>query len=296
MFRRSWKFLLLGAVVAGTLATVAPKADAFWWWGCYRPVYWGCASGCTPYATVGYSPYGYSTGSWYLGYRPGPIRRLLFGPYRWYYGGWGSGYATYYQGYGSCYTCSTPVAGQGTVQVQVGAQPTPAASVPTFKAVPTPAKEPTPAVTPAEPSVAPAIETPALPAIETPAVPMIETPALPTIETPAAPPATAPAPADQPGTSTVPTRANSGLLTVWVPYGAKVFVNGLATHSTGSRRQYVSYGLKPGFSYKYTVRAQVVRGGRLIEDVRTVTMTAGQRTAVAFGFNPVPSQGLALIP
>ena len=55
----------------------------------------------------------------------------------------------------------------------------------------------------------------------------------------------------------------SGVLTVWVPYDAKVTVNGLETKSTGSRRQFVSYGLKPGFSYKYVVRAEVVRNGKI---------------------------------
>ena len=62
----------------------------------------------------------------------------------------------------------------------------------------------------------------------------------------------------------------SGVLTVWVPYDAKVTVNGLETRSTGSRRQFVSYGLKPGFSYKYEVQAEVVRNGQVQEDTRTV--------------------------
>ena len=53
------------------------------------------------------------------------------------------------------------------------------------------------------------------------------------------------------------------MLTVWVPYDAKVTVNGLETHSTGSRRQFVSFGLKPGLSYKYVVKAQVVREGQV---------------------------------
>jgi uncharacterized protein (TIGR03000 family) len=81
------------------------------------------------------------------------------------------------------------------------------------------------------------------------------------------------------------TAENSGVLTVWVPDDAKVMVNGLETRSSGSRRQFVSYDLKPGFSYKYVVRAQVVRNGQVQEDTRTVVLTAGQITAVAFGFN-----------
>ncbi len=75
------------------------------------------------------------------------------------------------------------------------------------------------------------------------------------------------------------------MLTVWVPYDAKVTVNGLETRSTGSRRQFVSFGLKPGLSYKYVVRAQVVRNGQSRWKTQTVMLTAGQITAVAFGFN-----------
>ena len=86
----------------------------------------------------------------------------------------------------------------------------------------------------------------------------------------------------------------TGVLTVWVPYDAKVTVNGLETRSTGSRRQFVSYGLKPGFSYKYVVRAEVVRNGQLQEDTRTVTLTAGQITAVSFGFNTTSPQVAAV--
>jgi uncharacterized protein (TIGR03000 family) len=86
---------------------------------------------------------------------------------------------------------------------------------------------------------------------------------------------------------------NSGVLTVWVPYDAKVTVNGQLTKSTGSRRQFISFGLKPGLSYKYVVKAEVVRDGKTVEDVRTVNMTAGDITAVAFGFNLVPTEQVA---
>ncbi len=81
------------------------------------------------------------------------------------------------------------------------------------------------------------------------------------------------------------TPANSGLLTIWVPYDAKVLINGLATKSIGSRRQYVSYGLQPGSHYTYEVQAAVVRDGKIYEEVHTVTVKAGQRSAVAFRFN-----------
>ncbi len=79
-------------------------------------------------------------------------------------------------------------------------------------------------------------------------------------------------------------------MTVWVPYDAKVIINGRETRSTGSRRQFYSSGLKPGLNYTYAIRAQVIRNGQVQEDTRTVTLTAGQITAVAFGFNATPQQ------
>jgi uncharacterized protein (TIGR03000 family) len=123
--------------------------------------------------------------------------------------------------------------------------------------------------------------------------PLTPTPAAPIVPpepsmTPAAPTPNEPGPAATPAmptepTTTSPTPENSGVVTVWVPYDAKVTINGLATRSVGSRRQFVSFGLKPGFSYKYEIHAEVVSDGKLVEDTRTVTLTAGQNTSVAFG-------------
>ena len=77
-------------------------------------------------------------------------------------------------------------------------------------------------------------------------------------------------------------------MTVWVPYDAKVTVNGQPTVSTGSRRPFISYGLQPGLTYSYVVRAEVVRNGQTQQETQTVTLTAGQINAVAFGFNGTP--------
>ena len=83
----------------------------------------------------------------------------------------------------------------------------------------------------------------------------------------------------------VMTPQKSCVLTVYVPYDAKVTINGLETRACGSRRRFVSCGMKPGLSYKYVVNAQVVRDGWVVEDTRTIVLTAGQNTGVAFGFN-----------
>jgi uncharacterized protein (TIGR03000 family) len=105
-------------------------------------------------------------------------------------------------------------------------------------------------------------------------------------------PATPPTPKASTGLS----RADAGSLTIWVPEDAKVFVNGRATTSVGSRRQYVSYGLKPGLSYNYEVRAEVIRDGRPLIETRSIMLTAGSRSALAFNFdNSKSNVGLASI-
>jgi uncharacterized protein (TIGR03000 family) len=143
------------------------------------------------------------------------------------------------------------------------------------------------------------------PVMEPPAAMPTDSP--PTVPAPTLPAPTAPAPSEPglpgalptPGTSpvlpktTATSAENSGILTIWVPFDAKVTINGLETRSTGSRRDYVSYGLKPGLSYKYVIHAQVARNGQMLEDSQTVTLTAGQVTAVAFGFNTQPAEQVA---
>jgi len=79
-------------------------------------------------------------------------------------------------------------------------------------------------------------------------------------------------------------RRTEGLLTVSVPADAKIFVNGQATSSTGEVRQYVSRDLASGMSYAYEVRAEVVRDGQTLEQVKTIDLRAGATNALAFDF------------
>ncbi|MCC6125208.1 MAG: TIGR03000 domain-containing protein [Pirellulales bacterium] len=256
MNRSRWKCLVLGVVIVAGLLAVADQANA-WWYGCcgtpaYRSyAYYAVSDGCCD-------------GNWYLGVRPGPIRRLVFGPYRWY-GGWYGSYGCCYPTYSCCYPtyscCGDTVYGEVQGTVTTPAQPTPAQ--------PTPAKKPV-------------IEAP------TPAVP--GEPATPTMPPSPPLPGTEPSTPGTPTTEVIP--GNSGMLTVWVPFDAKVSINGMATKSTGSRRQFVSYNLKEGMSYKYEVKAEVVLEGKIVEDTKTVVLTAGSENAVAFGFNIAPAEGL----
>ncbi len=267
MNRTSWKCLLIVSVVAIALSAAAPQVEAYWGcggcgtaWSCYSPCYSSCYTSCyTP--AICWDPCGCG-GNWYLGYRPGPIRRLLFGSCKWYWGGncgWSCGYPSYDCGCGGVSTC-------GCATGSYPPAPAPAAQTPT------PAKKPViepNSTLPTEPAPEPG-NMPAMPGMSPPGGAM-------------------PAPATSPQTNAT-SADTSGILTVWVPYDAKVTVNGLKTTSTGSRRQFISYGLKPGFSYKYVVKAEVIQNGQLVEDTRTVTMTAGEITAVAFGFNAPAGQ------
>ncbi len=109
---------------------------------------------------------------------------------------------------------------------------------------------------------------------------------------PSAPaPAPTPAPAPAPGPTDVPGAPSQtsvpqgrGLLTLAVPEDAKVFINGLQTKSTGTVREYASFGLKPGYSYKYDVRVEVVRDGQTRQESRLVYLTAGVTESLAFDF------------
>jgi uncharacterized protein (TIGR03000 family) len=287
MNRPSWKSVLFVLVIVAAVFAATDQASA--WWGCCRPsCYGGCGwSGC--YSPC-YSCWDSCSGcdGWYVGCRPGPVRRLLLGRYRWYYGGCGCYGGCGYGGCGGCYggcgygDCGTYSVGccgatvEGTTSVPAGQQP-----------APTPAQTQKPVMEAPRPTPMPPLEMPK----ETPSV----TPPPPAGTAPPAEPAIPGMPGGEPKSSYNPTPENSGVITVWVPYDAKVTVNGRVTKSAGSRRQFVSYGLQPGLSYKYEIHAEVARNGQLVEENRTVVLTMGQDTAVVFGLNTQPVENLASV-
>jgi len=124
---------------------------------------------------------------------------------------------------------------------------------------------------------APQQPTPAAPA---PAVPTPPAPAAGLPPAPPAEPTTPPPPAAKPTADLH--RADAGTLTLLVPEGAKVFVNGYATKSQGTQRQYISYGLKAGMGYNFDIQVLAIIDGKPREERRTVTLTAGQQSSVAF--------------
>ena len=80
--------------------------------------------------------------------------------------------------------------------------------------------------------------------------------------------------------------ADNAILTVEVPADAKIFVNDHLTTTTGTVRQYLSRGLKPGATYQYQVRAEFTRGDKPVTEEKTVQITAGQNVAVNFTTTP----------
>jgi uncharacterized protein (TIGR03000 family) len=289
MFATKFKALLVGAVVAVGSIGVTSEANACWWrHSCGNPC-WG--TGCTVgysyapayYSYAAYYPSCYDSccgGGWYTGYRYGAVRRGLLGHCRYYYAG--SCCYTACGCYGGGYACG-PVGSYGYAAGCCGGSGDVIINSPMGGGVQTP--------------------TPAQPADATPTL-------APTPPTPPAPPSPPSAPQNYAppgggfnmppmdstmpgGTTQAPTPADSGLLTIYVPADAKVTVNGYETKSIGSRRQYVSYGLRTGLSYKYEIKAEIVRDGQLHDDVKTVVITAGSRNTVAFGFNLVNTEALA---
>lgn len=303
MSRPNWKHLMLGVAVAAALMTAgSSSAKACWGWGC-----WGGCSPCYSYSTC-WSPsyYSYSAAccdpcGGYYAWRPGPIRRLLFGCYRYVPAYYTTSYCcTAYSGYSYGY-------GVGTVTTET-MQPTPADTPstrsPAVEAphMPEPPAEPTPG----GPGPSPAVPSPKVGGSAeepTPSTPAPKPPApggLPLGPGSYTPP---------PSSTQVPTRANSGLLTIWVPENAIVEINGLRTKSTGSRREYVSYGLEPGKYYPYKIRALIwtsenLPGGLQEEGQapsnegewewleRTVYLTAGAQERIAFSPDPKIDQEL----
>ena len=77
--------------------------------------------------------------------------------------------------------------------------------------------------------------------------------------------------------------SDSALLTVAVPNdSAKVIVNGHATKSSGSVRQFMSRGLKDGFVYTYVVKVEYDFDGKTKSDSKEVKLRPGQTEQVVF--------------
>jgi uncharacterized protein (TIGR03000 family) len=110
----------------------------------------------------------------------------------------------------------------------------------------------------------------------------------------------APVPDDVPPATSVsatidPTRASTtGLLAVNVPADARVEINGHATTTTGTYREFRSENLVPGKTYPYEIRATRVVDGRTVEDRQKVYLRAGETQRLAIDFSKRNDAGLVL--
>jgi uncharacterized protein (TIGR03000 family) len=109
-----------------------------------------------------------------------------------------------------------------------------------------------------------------------------------TIITSAPPPAVTPAKPLPPGEA-VPapkdkkqSAASPGRLLLSVPADARVFVDEEPTRSSSAQRVFVTPALESGAGYTYTLRAELVRDGKVHNDVQVVTVTAGESVTVSF--------------
>jgi len=71
-------------------------------------------------------------------------------------------------------------------------------------------------------------------------------------------------------------------LNVLVPADARLFVNGNATTSQGTNRQFVSRRLEAGGAYKFDIRAERTVEGQVVEETKSVVLVAGKSQEVTF--------------
>jgi uncharacterized protein (TIGR03000 family) len=71
-------------------------------------------------------------------------------------------------------------------------------------------------------------------------------------------------------------------LTVELPEGARLFIDGSPVKATTARRNFVTPPLRPGQVYFYELRAEVIRDGQTVRANRRVLVTPGQAARASF--------------
>jgi uncharacterized protein (TIGR03000 family) len=275
-------------VLATVLAlSVASQAHAGWGWhggswgsyggGSYGGGSWGSYGGGSWGSYGGGSWGSYGGGSWgsyggSVGWRPGAVLHRMHARHYASYGSYGDSWGSYGGGWGgySYRTYSAPVTYRYADPVVVEAAPVVESYYPSASVVVDDccgvATESYGGVIVDESYGGEVIEGESYP------VESYETPAteVPTDEVPSGDEGAA---ADE---------DKSAFITVDVPQEAIVYVNGYRTQSTGSHRQFMSAGMKPGQTYAFQVRAVVDRGGKALGQTKVVSLAGGQRSHVVF--------------
>jgi uncharacterized protein (TIGR03000 family) len=255
MIRPTWKHLLVGAILTATLTMGASRANAYLGWR-----HWGVAYGwCDSCFRVPYYPCCGWYSAWRPAFRPVYYRTAWYRPWHWCSRccAWCQtcgcdSWACGSLAYDSCGWSGSAIAPQdATMQQQ--SEPTRAPLKPQPGA--------------GEPKPSGSTDLPGPGKADTPTKP-------------AAPEA-----------KTGLQASDSGVLTIQVPEGAKVFINGLETRSQGTRRQYLSAGLVPGKVYPYAVTVMIPRASQGAVDsatpqletrVETVYLKAGEHLSLNF--------------
>jgi uncharacterized protein (TIGR03000 family) len=80
--------------------------------------------------------------------------------------------------------------------------------------------------------------------------------------------------------------ARPATLVVTLPADARLTVDNTPTRLTSAKRVFNSPPLQPGRTYRYTLKAEIVRDGQTLTTSRDVTVRAGQETDVTLEFQP----------
>jgi uncharacterized protein (TIGR03000 family) len=76
--------------------------------------------------------------------------------------------------------------------------------------------------------------------------------------------------------------AESARVTLRLPDGARLYVDGTAFPLPATARTFETPKLEPGRTYSYTFRAELVRDGQTLTDTRRIDVEAGKQVTVEF--------------
>jgi uncharacterized protein (TIGR03000 family) len=71
-------------------------------------------------------------------------------------------------------------------------------------------------------------------------------------------------------------------VTVRVPNGAKVWIEGVAMRQQGTERRFVTPELTPGVPYEYEIRASWTENGKPVTETQHVSIHAGAQASISF--------------
>src|SRR5262249_19235463 len=77
--------------------------------------------------------------------------------------------------------------------------------------------------------------------------------------------------------------SESATIVVQVPADAKVYIDNHQTQQTGTLRTFVTPAIPSGMEYRYNLKAEVVRDGKIWSKTERITVRAGQTTRVDLG-------------